>query len=309
MPKPEQKSEIRKHYFLDKYAIITPGRSRRPRDIVEETMVKKEGVCVFCPEKIEKKQILDHAGGEKNWQILVLTNKYPAVTADNPKAFGIQEVIIETPEHGPELADFDQEKIAEILAVYAKRTRAASRNGKIDYILIFKNSGSKAGASLYHSHSQLFATGILPPDVLDELMAAQNYKNEKGSCPYCDILKKEMRSERKIYEDALIAAFAPYASEYHYEAWIFPKRHLDNITRLNAEEIKAFARAVKKIMAKLKRLNLSYNFYLHQAVSFTDQHFYLKIQPRDSVWAGVELGSGLIINSVAPEAAAKFYRG
>jgi len=105
-----------------------------------------------------------------------------------------------------------------------------------------------------------------------------------------------------------MAAFTPYASEYHYEAWIFAKRHLDNISKLNSSEFKSFAKALKKILLKLQKLNLSYNFFLHQVVSEKDQHFYLKIQPRDSVWAGIELGSGLVINSVPPEEAAKYYR-
>jgi UDPglucose--hexose-1-phosphate uridylyltransferase len=308
MSKPILKSEIRKHYFLNKYVIITPGRSRRPRDMMEETMIKKDGLCVFCPEKIDKKQVIDDLGGLKNWQMLVMANKFPAVTLDNPKAYGVQEVIVETPEHGPEIADFDEDKIADLLKIYAKRTKAVSKNDKIDYVLIFKNSGSKAGASLYHSHSQLFATKLMPPEVLDEIVQSQNYKSEKGTCPYCDIIKKEMKSERKIYEDALVAAIAPYASEYHYETWIFPKRHLDNITKLNDEEFQSFAKIFKKVLLKLKKLNISYNLYVHQVISFTDQHFYLKIQPRDSIWAGVELGSGLIINSVSPEEAARYYR-
>jgi len=308
MPNQQSKSEIRKHYFLNKYVIITPSRSRRPRDMMEETMIKKDGLCVFCPEKIDKKQVIDDLGGLKNWQMLVMTNKFPAVTLDNPKAYGVQEVFVETREHGPEIADFDEDKIADLLKLYAKRTKAVSKNDKIDYVLIFKNSGSKAGASLYHSHSQLFATKIMPPEVLDEIVQAQNYKSEKGTCPYCDIIKKEMKSERKIYEDALVAAIAPYASEYHYETWIFPKRHLDNITKLNDEEFQSFAKIFKKVLLKLKKLNISYNLYVHQVISFTDQHFYLKIQPRESIWAGVELGSGLIINSVSPEEAAKYYR-
>ena len=117
-----------------------------------------------------------------------------------------------------------------------------------------------------------------------------------------------MKSERKIFEDKFIAAFTPYASEYHYEAWIFPKRHLDNITKLNDEEFKSFAKALKIILLKLQKLDLSFNYFLHQVVSNRDQHLYLKIQPRDSVWAGIELGSGLVINSVPPEEAAEYYR-
>lgn len=192
--------------------------------------------------------------------------------------------------------------------MYSRRTQDIAKNKKIDYILCFKNQGSKAGASIIHSHSQIFATEILPPEIHEEMGLAQNYKIKHGICPYCDIIKKEMKSKRKIFEDKNIAAFTPYASEYHYEAWIFPKRHIDNITLLNKEEAKSFAKALKKILIKLKKLDLSFNYFLHNAVSNKDQHLYLKIQPRDSVWAGVELGSGLVINSIPPEEAAKYFR-
>jgi len=117
-----------------------------------------------------------------------------------------------------------------------------------------------------------------------------------------------MKSERKIFEDKFVAAFTPYASEYHYEAWIFTKRHLDNIAKLDDDEFKSFAKILKVILLKLQRLDLSFNFFLHQVISNKDQHFYLKIQPRDSVWAGIELGSGLVINSVLPEDAAEYYK-
>ncbi|MCK4553437.1 DUF4931 domain-containing protein [Candidatus Parcubacteria bacterium] len=320
-----KKSEIRKAYLLNKYVIITPGRLKRPRDIKEQTIIERTKPCPFCPEKINNADILDEIsarggsratgghsafGGKisKNWQVLSLNNIYPAVTLDNKKAYGTQEVVIETPNHVKELAELPESQIELLLRMYARRTKAIAKNKKIDYILCFKNQGSKAGASIVHAHSQVFATHILPPEVHEELGLAQNYTIKHGICPYCDIIKKEMKTERRIFEDKYIAAFTPYASEYHYEAWIFTKRHLDNITKLNQAEFKSFARALKKILLKLHQLGLSYNYFLHQVISRRDQHFYLKIQPRDSIWAGVELGSGLVINSIAPEAAAKYYR-
>lgn len=305
-------SEIRKAYLINKYVIITPGRLARPRDIKEQTIIERTKPCPFCAEHIDKNNILDKipakGGQNKDWQVLCLKNIYPAVSLNNEKAFGAQEVIVEVPDHAKELAELPEEHIEQILRMYARRTEELSKNKKIDYILCFKNQGSKAGASMVHAHSQIFATRILPPDIHEELGMAQSYKVQKGVCPYCDIVKREMKSERKIFEDKFIAAFAPYASEYHYEAWIFTKRHLDNITKLNSDEFKSFARALKKILLKLRALDLAFNFFMHQVISNQDQHFYLKIQPRDSIWAGIELGSGLVINSVPPEAAAKYYR-
>lgn len=305
------KSEIRKDFLLNRYVIITPGRALRPRDINEETIIKRTSSCPFCVENINKKIIVDKIPSldkKNDWQVLSIKNIFPAVSFDNKKAYGTQEVIIENPDHVKEMADLSIEEIEAVLRMYAKRTLALRNEKNIDYILCFKNQGSKAGASIVHAHSQVFATAILPPDIAEELSVAKNYKSENGTCPYCDIIKKEIKSERKIFADKHVAAFTPYASQYHYESWIFPKRHLDNISKLNDDEFKSLAKVLKLILKKLQAFDLSFNFFMHQVISDHDQHFYIKIQPRDSVWAGVEIGSGLIINSVPPEDAAEYFR-
>ncbi len=192
--------------------------------------------------------------------------------------------------------------------MYTRRTRAISQDKKISYILCFKNQGSKAGASIVHAHSQVFATQILPPELLEEQKLAQAYWVENKTCPYCNIVKKEMASQRGIYQDKYFAAFAPFASQFHYEVWIFSNRHVDNITELNSAERRSLAHILKIVLLKMKKLDLSFNMFMHQVIPNPNQHFYIKIQPRDSIWAGVELGAGLVINSVPPEEAAKYFR-
>jgi len=86
------------------------------------------------------------------------------------------------------------------------------------------------------------------------------------------------------------------------------KGHLDNITLLSQSEKESFAKALKLILSKINLLNLPYNFYFHQVIHDEDQHLYMKIVPRGSVWAGLEIGSGVVINPVDPDEAAKFYR-
>ena len=303
------KSQIRKHYFLNKYVIITPSRSNRPRDIKEQTIIKRVKKCPFCPENIINKNITDRIDDKnKNWNVLSLKNIFPSVTLNNPQAYGVQEVIVDTPKHGLDFGELPIKQIENVLKMYAKRTKAISENKKIEYILIFKNKGSKSGASIQHSHSQIFATSLLPPDVYEESEKAKRYKIKYKRCVYCDIIKKEMNSERKIFENNEIAVFAPYASEFHFETWFFAKRHIDNITQLNKKEIRSLAVALKMVLIKIHKLNLSYNLFIHQIISDTDQHFYLKLQPRESIWGGIELGSGIIINSILPEKAAEFLR-
>jgi UDPglucose--hexose-1-phosphate uridylyltransferase len=306
----KNKSEIRKDYFLDQHVIITPSRTQRPRDVKTEKITKKSPSCPFCVENLDKNNIVDRINKEnsRNWQVVSINNIFPAVTLNNKKAYGKQEVIIDTPDHGLDLADLNQKQIYKVLEMYSKRTKFLSKNKNFNYILCFKNHGVKAGASLAHSHSQVFASNIIPKELREEARLAKNYKITHNSCVYCDVLKKEKESKRKVFEDKNIVCFTPYASKYHYEIWVFPKRHLDNITLLNKNELKSFAKTLKMITKKLQALNLDYNFFLHNVVPNTNQHFYIKVQPRDSIWAGIELGSGLVINSISPEVAAKYYR-
>jgi len=301
-------SEIRKDYFLNRFVLITPSRAMRPRDIEEKTVVTKDADCQFCPESIDPKKIIDKIGSSKKWQTIALKNIFPAVTLDNPRACGTQEVIVDTPKHDINLGELSVSEIENVLKMFARRTAVLAKNKNLEYILCFKNQGSKAGASILHAHSQIFATAITPADVEEENFCAQLYEKENHACPYCQIIKQELKSPRKIWADKNVTAFAPYASQFHYEAWVFPRRHVDNISLLKSIEIHSLALALKKILSKLDRQKISYNFFLHNLVSEKNQHFYIKIQPRDSIWAGVELGSGLVINSVPPEEAAGFYK-
>lgn len=305
-----QKSEIRKDYIQEKYVIIAPHRGRRPHDFEQPQVTEKVDAtdCVFCPKNIEEELIIHKYDEKMPWSMLVLKNKFPAVTLENPKAYGLQEVIVETPNHIAELEDLPEENIARLLDVYSDRTLSITKNQKIEYILIFKNNGGRAGASIQHAHSQIFATSFLPPHLLDKSQKVQEYKLKHGTCVYCDVIKKEAPGPRFVYQDDYVIAFTPYASIHNYEVWIMPLRHVDNVTVLNHDEQRSFAKILKRILQKLYTLNLSYNYYFHQVIHDEDQHLYLKITPRGSVWAGVEIGSGVVINPVSPEDAAKYYR-
>jgi UDPglucose--hexose-1-phosphate uridylyltransferase len=300
--------ELRKLYFLNKYSIIAPSRSKRPDDFKRlDKKPANHDHCAFCPNNLKDDLLIQKYGEKGGWRLAVLHNKYPAVSPQFPYAYGHQEVIIESPQHNIKFSELSLDHIEQYLQTMAERLKSLSSDKKISYILQFKNSGDRAGASIKHPHSQIFASSFFPAEVALELKLAKRYKLENGTCPYCDILNQEMSGPRAIYNDPHIGAFAPFASEFHYEAWIFTKRHLDNISLLSAQEIKSLAVCLQKIIHKLDVSRIDYNFFMHQAIKEKDQHFYLKVQPRDADWAGIELGSGLIINTVAPEEAASFY--
>ncbi len=300
------KPEIRKDYIQEKYVLIAPKRGKRPHQ-KPKTSLKKTKACHFCPSNL-KERLVDWQGEKNDWSIAVLKNKYPAISPKNPKAYGYQEVVIETPDHENHLEQLSIKQIRNLFEVYARRTLELQKDRKIDYILIFKNSGGPAGASIQHAHSQIFATKFLPPHLKDKAERVKKYQKEKGRCLYCDVIKKERKSPRFVFEDDNVICFTPYASMHNYEVWILPKRHLDNVAELNPDEQNSWAKVLKKVLKQINKLKLPYNFYFHQVVSESDQHLYMKIIPRGSVWAGVEIGSGLIINAVSPEDAAKYYQ-
>jgi UDPglucose--hexose-1-phosphate uridylyltransferase len=313
------KPEIRKDYVQEKYVIIAPQRGRRPVDIPSPVKrAPKSKICPFDPTHpkhqrgicslTEKGECLCSPDPDIPWKIKVIPNRYPAVSLDNKRAYGQQEVVIETPVHSQKFEDLPHNHLADLFKVYAVRTLEITKNDKIQYVLIFKNQGGRAGASLEHAHSQIFATDFIPPHLVDKSQRTQRYKLEKGTCVYCDVIKQEQNGPRLIYKDSYVIAFCPFASMYNYEVWIMPIRHLDNITLLDDKERLSWAKVLKSILPKIVNLGLDYNYYFHQVVNDEDQHFYMKITPRGSTWAGVEIGSGVVINPVPPEEAGEYYR-
>jgi len=171
-----KQAEVREDKIHDRFVIIAPGRAKRPQETKmtvksggQVALVDEEKKCVFCPVNQRGIKGLYYAGDENNWQVKVVKNIYPAVTADNEKAYGYQEVVIETPVHGKETGDLPIDHWIAILEAYINRTVELSKDKKIKYILIFKNKGGKAGASLRHAHSQIFAAGFTPPHIIDKL--------------------------------------------------------------------------------------------------------------------------------------------
>lgn len=114
---------------------------------------------------------------------------------------------------------------------------------------------------------------------------------------------------RIIYEDKLMIAVSPYAAESPFAAWILPRRHIGSFVDLTTSELASCAVILKNLTAKLDHAVISYNFFLQNSLSDRHDHFVLKLEPRPNIWAGFELGTGIIINPVMPEYAALWYKG
>ena len=313
----ETVGELRKDYILDRWVILSTGRGKRPKEFVDQQSQKSAAECFFCPGN-ETMTTVEIGRIEKSgqWQMRWFENKFPALdTGCAPELkthnrfytfalnCGNHEIVVETNEHAKQLADLSTSEITTLFTVFAQRIRDLSSNKNVKYVSVFKNHGVHAGTSLVHSHSQIMAMPFVPALVMDEVLASRKFVH----CPYCAIIESEKNSARRCFENDAWVAFAPYASRFNYEVWLFPKQHVKSLAELNSFD--GLADILKKVLVKLKELNCSYNFCLHYAPRNHDLHLHIEVLPRIAVWGGFELGTHAIINSVFPEDAAQFYRG
>lgn len=301
-----KKPEIRKDYLSNRYVIIAPSRKARPHQF-SENITNNTQTSPFTADHLKENKIIDSLGSGAK-KVVVIKNIYPVVTLTNKKAYGWQEVVVETSDPVLQLVDLDLEQVKNIFKLYARRTKLLLSKPNINYTLCFKNEGSKAGASLSHSHSQIFATEIIPPRVMEMEDRLKEYSIMNGHSLYADIIKQEMKSSRRVYEDKNIAAFCPYASFYEYEVWLLVKRRNSKIFNLNNQELTSIAKSLLNILKTIKKFGAPYNFFFHTVKGAGEENLCIKIEPRMHVWAGLELDSSLTVNSVLPELAAKIYR-
>jgi UDPglucose--hexose-1-phosphate uridylyltransferase len=333
-------NELRKDYLLNRWVVIATERSRRPSDLAKpHPEANKNAVCPMCVgneamtppaamilQKIngEIKQTQDPQQGEriKDWLVRVIPNMYPAFTPpkqlqdteqifrsdDFGSAIGHHEVVVESPNHDEDPADAELPQLELVIKAYIDRFKELSSKPYVKYVSIFRNFGLEAGASMSHTHSQIIATPMVPAVITEEQQAAKAYHEKEGQCIFCDIIEQERKGPRLVLENGGFVVFTPYASVNPMEFWVLPKRHSANIADLTAEEIKAFAEALKSSLSALKTLlnDPPYNYGIHQTLTVDGSyHWHLEVYPKLATWAGFEKSTGVYINTVTPEAAAE----
>src|SRR5213594_745043 len=213
--------ELRKDPVVGRWVIIATERARRPSDFVAEPVRPRASACAFCEghESQTPPEILAGrpAGSRPNgpgWTYRVVPNKFPALRIegelepsgeglfDRMNGVGAHEVVIETPQHGASLADLAVDTVADVLFAFRERMLDLKKDPRFTYILVFKNHGEAAGASLEHPHSQLIATPIIPIMVSEELSGSQLYWERKERCVWCDIVRQERRARRRVIAEA-----------------------------------------------------------------------------------------------------------
>lgn len=326
--------ELRKDPIIGRWVIISTDRGKRPHEFVVTQPVIKKGFCPFCEgnEKSTPPEILAYRakGGKPDtpgWRIRVVSNKFPALKVegelgregdgvyDKMNGIGAHEVIIESPDHNATLSTISTQQFEEVLWAYRDRIIDLKRDTRLRYILIFKNHGEAAGASLEHSHSQLIALPIVPKRVAEELDGSLEYFNYKERCVICDIIRQELMQEvRLVTENEDFVAVTPYAPKAPFEVWLLPKVHESSFENVQKHHFESLSRLFSEVLRRMdKVLNYPpYNFILHTTPlrngNVQHYHWHFEIMPKLAKTAGFEWGSGFYINPTPPEDAAGFLR-
>ena len=316
--------ELRKDPITGRWVIISTERGKRPNEFLRESVVASNGKnCPFCPGQESKTptEILVYGrnGGSKNtpgWSIRVVPNKFPALGIegdldregeglfDKMNGVGAHEVIIETPDHASTLASLPERAVEDVLWAYRDRMLDLKNDKRFRYILIFKNHGEAAGASLEHPHSQLIALPIVPRRVREEVDNCWHYYDEKERCIFCDIIRQERDTgERVIGENEHFITLAPYAPRFPFEMWLLPKTHGSSYENNQSSIYGSLARVLDRP---------AYNFMIHTSPigeEINDHyHWHIEIIPKLTKVAGFEWGTGFYINPTPPEESARFLR-
>ena len=328
-------SELRKDPVTGRWVIISTDRPKRPGDFHRESVAAvADPSCPLCEghEAMTPHEVLAvrHNGSgpdQPGWNLRVVPNNVPVLRVegsldrqgeglfDKMNGIGAHEVIIESPSHLDTLASMNDEGIERVLWAARERMEDLQRDRRFRYIILFKNHGAAAGASMSHSYSQLIAVPIVPREVRAEVDGARAHFAAKERCVFCDVLRQETRDgQRLVAENADIVAMAPYASRSPFEVWMLPRRHAAHFTNAPRPEYASLAKLVGDVLRRMNRALESppYNLLIHTAplAEPADEyyHWHVEIVPKLTKVSGLEWATGLYVNPTSPEEAAEVLR-
>lgn len=301
--------EIRFNPLTRDVTIISTVRRFRPK-------ITSVSGCPFCPGNehqtppatlvIKRSRNRFHISREygdlrsKEWDVRIVPNKFSALSVEDATAYGYHEVVIETPKHVQDPYELTCEEYAVSLYAAILRIKEILVDPRIEYVAFIKNRGLRAGASIAHTHSQIFGLPFIPPRIQEELAKYTN------GCPVCSYIENELRDRsRVIYVGERYVVLASYAPRLSYEVIVAPLKHSSTPLDLEYEDLLELAYIIRCVTRSyiLKLSFDAYNFWLHMAPKNRDFHWHLVLSPVSATWGGLEKSSHVYIVEVPPEEA------
>ncbi|MGZ8779110.1 MAG: galactose-1-phosphate uridylyltransferase [Thermoanaerobaculia bacterium] len=258
--------------------LFAPERASRRGAFGDESPER----CPFCPgHESDTPPELARIG--EPWRVRVFPNKYPPIDG--------AEVIVESPRHEESFATAAHAE--DIVRMYADRCRA---HADAAFVSLFKNEGTRAGASIAHAHSQVVPLPFLPPRIERELAGFGR------GCALCDL------REHVIRETELFLWLSPSASAFPYQQWIVPKRHVHELGAMKDDELRELASLLRDAARTTRAIAPAFNWMFMSFPRAETAHFYVDLVPRMAAIAGFELHTGTFVEIIDPADAARRLR-
>jgi UDPglucose--hexose-1-phosphate uridylyltransferase len=324
-------SEFRQDVTTGAWSLIAPERSRRARawstEHQEANVPSFDPSCPFCPgnEHLLPGVISEvPADAGPDWRVRVVPNKYPAVQPDAPSTqspadrarfagYGAHRVIIETPLHNADLDALTDIQVAILLETYQAQFSELAQQPGIKSVILFRNRGVRAGATLQHPHSQIISFGMLAPQLATADAWAREHYSQGQACVSCRYVEAELRArDRLIEEGRHFIALVPFAAAGPFEIHVLPLRHEACFIQAQASELSELASLLPRAVRRLKAVigDTPYNFVIDSATEphLPYRHWRLRLLPHLVIPGGFESGTGLSINPSQPEEDAELLR-
>jgi UDPglucose--hexose-1-phosphate uridylyltransferase len=291
------------------------------------------GLCPFCPgnESLTPTAIREYKDPDSNWLlrcfpatnpifvIEVEENRRAEGLYDKMSNVGAHEIIVESRSHTKTMSIYTGQEFLLLMDMYQERIIDLRRDKRFKYVQVFKNHGELAGSYIFHPHSHVLATPMVPSRIAGEAANCRTHYLLKERCLVCDIVNQEIRQGKRVVSmNRHFVALCPFASRFPYETWVLPRFHEAFFENTGDQNVKHdFAAIVLDLMKRIEQLANAYTMEIHTCptISFGDAremdaqgadyyHWHLEILTRDFKSSKYKREDEFHVVSITPEEAA-----
>jgi UDPglucose--hexose-1-phosphate uridylyltransferase len=268
------------------------------------------GVCPFCPgnEALTPPSIREMRDREGRWLLRCFSAANPVFRLEEKEdkraegfydkmgTLGADELIVENASHTKAVSAFEPAEMSRVVDMYTERIIDLKKDGRFKYVQIFKNHGEIAGSYIFHPHSHVLATPIVPHQLMQELANSRGHYLMKERCLLCDVVSQETRQNKRVVTlTDHFMVLCPFASRLAFEVWIVPRAHNPAFESWTTGAMREdFVLVFLDTMKRIEKVASAYSVAIHTSPNLVREglaeeharlndyfHWHIEILPRD----------------------------